>query len=107
MDPRFQQYAEALHPAYERLVAMTPVCINKLPSPVSSLPTGCIYLFSEGGRHLYVGRTRRFLRERLSEHSRASAKHNQAVFAFRLARQATGKLEATYDHDEGSRSALE
>jgi hypothetical protein len=41
----------------------------------------------------------------LRQHSIPAAQHNQAVFAFRLAREKTGRLEATYDA-EGSRVAL-
>ena len=70
----------------------------------SKLPEKCIYLLSEGENHLYVGRTRR-LRNRLRQHSVAGAQHNQAVFAFKLAREATGRLAAAYSA-EGSRKAL-
>jgi hypothetical protein len=52
-------------------------------------PSECIYLFSEGSRPLYVGRTRH-LRQRLRQQSIPGAQHNQAVFAFRLAREKTG-----------------
>jgi hypothetical protein len=41
----------------------------------------------------------------LRQHSIPSSRHNQAVFAFRLAREATGKLEAAYS-GEGRRVAL-
>jgi len=56
MNEAFSQYVEALHPAFERLVAMRPVTIATLPKEA---PLQCIYLFSEAGRFLYVGRTRR------------------------------------------------
>ncbi len=62
------------------------------------------YLFSEAGRHLYVGRSNNF-RNRLRQHSIDGAQHNQAVFAFRLARELTGKTEVSYK-SEGSRSSL-
>ena len=54
--------------------------------------------------HLYVGRTRR-LGNRLRQHSVAGAQHNQAVFAFKLARETTGRLTAAYS-SVGSRVAL-
>jgi hypothetical protein len=44
-----------------------------------------IYVFSESGKHVYVGRTRN-LRSRLAQHMRASGSHNTASFAFRLAK---------------------
>ncbi|WP_405240414.1 GIY-YIG nuclease family protein [Lentisalinibacter orientalis] len=67
-------------------------------------PTSGIYLFSEGDNHLYIGRTR-MLRQRMGQHSRPGSRHNQAVFAFRLAREATGRLAADYAGD-GRREAL-
>ena len=106
MHADFQLYAEALHPSYERLVSMAPVTIEKLPRPISQLPSACIYLFSEGERHLYVGRTRH-LRQRMRQHSIPASQHNQAVFAFRLAREATGRLLPTYNAMDGSRLALQ
>jgi len=80
---------------------MPPFKIAALPKP---LPEKCVYLFGEGENYLYVGRTRR-LRNRLRQHSIAGAQHNQAVFAFKLAREATGQMIATYSA-QGSRKAL-
>lgn len=47
-----------------------------------------IYLFTEGGRAIYVGQSRK-LRARLRHHTVATSKQNQASFAFNIA-----KLEA-------------
>ena len=101
MEAEFARYAEALHPSFERLVAMPPVTIATLPHDA---PKECVYLFSENGRNLYVGRTRH-MRQRMRQHSIPSARHNQAVFAFRLAREATGRLIAMYTGD-GTRALL-
>jgi len=80
---------------------MCPIKISALPK---QLPATCVYLLSEGEQPLYVGRTRR-LRQRLREHSIAGALHNQAVFAFRLAREMTGRMTPGYS-SKGSRAAL-
>jgi len=101
MDAAFQQYMEQLHPSFEQLVNKTPVSILDLPK---ELPRQCVYLFSEAGRHLYIGRSNNF-RNRLRQHSIDGAQHNQAVFAFRLARESTGKTTASY-RPEGSRGSL-
>ena len=101
MDPAFKQFVETLHPSFERLMQMSPLKMSALPT---RLPEKCIYLLSEGENHLYVGRTRR-LRNRLRQHSVAGAQHNQAVFAFKLAREVTGRLTAAYSSG-GSRVAL-
>jgi predicted GIY-YIG superfamily endonuclease len=90
-----------MHGSFQRLTEMEPVTIATVPKDA---PSECIYLFSEGSQHLYVGRTRR-LRQRLRQHSIPGAQHNQAVFAFRLAREMTGRLTAAYSK-EGSRLAL-
>ena len=102
MHEPFRPYVEYLHPAFEQLMAMNPVTIESLPRP---LPSDCVHLFSEGKSHLYAGRTRR-LRNRLRQHSIPAAQHNQAVFAFRLAREQTGRLEAAYNKKD-SRKALQ
>lgn len=101
MEPAFARYAESLHPSFERLIAMAPVTIATLPREA---PRECVYLFSELDKHLYVGRTRH-LRQRLRQHSIPSSQHNQAVFAFRLAREATGRLVAAYS-GQGRRASL-
>jgi predicted GIY-YIG superfamily endonuclease len=101
MHEHFKQYVESLHPSFERLMQMSPVKLSSLPN---QLPEKCVYLFSEGDQTLYVGRTRR-LRQRLRQHSVAGALHNQAVFAFRLARESTGRTLAAYSV-KGSRAAL-
>ena len=101
MEEAFIRYAETLHPSFERLVAMQPVTIAALPR---NAPSAAVYLFSENGRSLYVGRTRN-LRQRMRQHSIPSSRHNQAVFAFRLARETTGRLIASYS-GEGRRASL-
>lgn len=101
MDDAFKQFVETLHPSFERLMQMAPLKMSALPK---TLPDKCIYLLSEKENHLYVGRTRR-LRNRLRQHSVAGAQHNQAVFAFKLARETTGRLTAAYS-SVGSRVAL-
>ena len=101
MHDAFRAYVESLHPSFERLVSMPPTRIEDLRPP---LPLCCIYLFSEGEHHLYVGRTRH-LRNRLRQHSIPASQHNQAVFAFRLAREMTGKTVPSYA-TTGSRADL-
>lgn len=54
---------------------------------------------------MYIGRTNDF-RGRYGRHYNPGASHRMAAFAFRLAREATGKLKATYRTGDGSRDAL-
>lgn len=89
MHPRFAAFAEHLHPAFERLIACEPLTGSKrLPLKT---PSRGVYLFSEGMTHLYVGRTNR-LRARHREHWNPKGTHNDAPFAFKLARESLNNL---------------
>lgn len=101
MHPRFAAVAEVLHGSFERLMAMEPM------SPMEGWARGKVpgvYLFSEGKENLYVGRTND-VRGRYGRHCLPSAHHGVAAFAFRLARQKTGRLKPSY-RAEGSRASL-
>lgn len=102
MNGMFRTHVESLHPSFERLMAMPPIKACALPK---KMPVRGIYLFSEGDKHLYVGRTNR-LRRRLTEHCRKGSTHNSAPFAFLLARVASGKTAVSY-RPKGSRAELE
>lgn len=102
MDARFAKAIEQLHPCFARLMAMEPFGNGALPK---AMPERGVYLFSEGGQHLYIGRSNR-LRKRYGQHCNPSSPHNQAVFAFKLAREATGKTVAAYVPGPESRSGL-
>ena len=93
MNLKFAKLVESLEPAFQRLVQMVPVSAARLPR---LMPKQGIYLFSEGAKHLYVGRTDN-IRRRIGNHCRASSGHNQATFAFRMARTETGLVRAAYD----------
>ena len=101
MHEHFRQHVESLHPSFEALLTSNPFTFGSLPK---DLPKAGIYLFTEGGRHLYVGRTNS-IRKRLQQHCRPGSTHNSAPFAFRLAREARNVLKATYKA-EGSRAHL-
>lgn len=101
MDARFARVIDTLHHSFERLMAQSPSPPLQLPR---SAPTSGIYVFTEGDRHMYVGRSKR-IRKRLGNHCRPSASHRMAAFAFKLAREDTGRLKATYK-TEGSRGKL-
>ena len=102
MDSHFKSLIDTLAPSFELLIAMEAVKVASLPR---LMPERGIYLFSERGRHLYVGRSNN-LRRRLHEHCRPNSTRNSAPFAFRLARKATGKKTASYTARD-SRSDLE
>jgi hypothetical protein len=103
MNEVFARHVEALHPKLEQLVATRAFKFGELGTQ-SGLPEKGIYLFSERGRHLYVGRSNN-LRKRLRLHCLPGATEKQAAFAFRLAREHCGVMKATYK-PEGSRKHL-
>jgi hypothetical protein len=98
----FKEYIDSLEPSFQRLLQMKPVTVATLPF---EMPKSGIYLFSEKGHHLYVGRTNT-IRQRLQNHCRPSSGHNSATFAFRLTREHTGMTQTTYV-SEGSRANLQ
>ncbi len=99
MNETFRRHVENLHAKFQALVAMDSVKLCSLPRDV---PSSGIYLFSEGTKHLYVGRSKR-LRGRLRYHCGSA---EDAPFAFKLAREATGSVRASYSPNGGSRRAL-
>lgn len=101
MHPKFADLVDSLELKLQILLEMEPTTREQLPR---NIPKKGIYLFSDGLTHLYVGRSDN-IRNRLGLHCRPGSQHNQATFAFRLARQRTGNLKASYTA-EGSRSAL-
>lgn len=102
MHEKFLTFTETLHPKFETLMQMDPVTDGILPSHMKG---SGVYLFSEHGRHLYVGRTRN-VRSRYGQHTRHGTGHNNAPFAFKLAREATGILKSDYKSGPTSRANL-
>lgn len=101
MDPRFEEIISNIDKSLHDLLNMAPTTFLNLPK---DMPEKGVYLFSEGEYHLYVGRSN-FIRKRLHRHCSPGATHRMAAFAFRLARESTGNMKASYKQ-EGSRSDL-
>jgi hypothetical protein len=74
----FAELGKRLPILLDQLRSMSPI---KGPLPASA----GVYAFSERGKAMYVGQTRN-LRQRMRQHMGPSSQHNQAVFAFNLAR---------------------
>jgi hypothetical protein len=102
VDHRFSDLVETLAPKLNSLQTMSPYSNGALPK---DMPKSGIYLFSEGRRPLYVGRSSN-IRQRYGHHCRPSSPHNQAVFAFLLAREITNRISPVYKKGEGNRSWL-
>jgi len=102
LHPDFTRAVETLSESFAALLSMEPTGGGRLPATV---PTQGVYLFSENGVHLYVGRSNG-IRNRYGRHCNPCATHRTAAFAFKLAREATGKLRASYRSDHENRSGL-
>jgi hypothetical protein len=101
MNVRFRKLIDSLQPQLEAIVNCQPF---KRSSIAREIPEAGIYLFSEGQKHLYVGRSAH-LRSRILEHGRPSGDSYTATFAFLIARHQTGKTKASYK-SHGSRQDL-
>ena len=88
----FKTHLADLEAKRRALVSMEPVTRDSLPRMT---PERGVYMLSEAGRHLYVGRSDG-IRGRIARHCRPSSKHNMASFAFRLAKETAGVGPATY-----------
>jgi len=98
MDSTFAKLIESLHPKFEALMRMPPCQYGNLPK---GMPKRGVYLFSENGHHLYVGRSNT-IRARYGRHCNPGATHRMAAFAFKLAREMT----ASYKPGDDSRTGL-
>lgn len=99
MDERFRALIEDLHDKYTALISMEPVTVQTAPRDA---PVGGVYLFTANNQHLYVGRTKRSIRDRLKDHVSTA---DDCPFAWRLAREATRQMVPSY-RKEGSRADL-
>lgn len=99
MTDEFDEILNAVRKKFAELCDSPRHTINSLPN---AMPDAGIYLFYDDVQPLYVGRTNN-LQKRLQYHTRNN--HNQATFAFLLARHETRNLKASYQ-PKGSRKDL-
>jgi hypothetical protein len=96
------EFTQAVRDVEEKCAILLASRAHRMCELPEEMPRQGVYIFSKSGRPLYVGRTNT-LRKRLQSHTHNN--HNQATFAFLLAREQTGNLRATY-REKGSRSDL-
>ncbi len=90
MEPKFVELTERLHPSFPKLISQEPVMGGKTPAYGSGdlAASRGVYMFTEDGRHRYVGRSKRLF-ERYKNHRGPAKTERQAAFAFKLARETT------------------
>jgi hypothetical protein len=92
LDQRFSDAVSSLHQKLELPLSFEPFKYADRPK---KLPENVVYLFTEGGTPLYVGRSRKFP-QRLGNHCRSSSRANQSSFAFKLACEMSGLAQTRY-----------
>ena len=102
MHPRFLIAAAALDEKLRTLLACEPKVFGELPG---TMPLSGVYLFTEDGRHMYIGRANRF-RARYFLHCRSGSRQNQASFAYWLAREAMGMGRTPHMPGAATRAGL-
>jgi hypothetical protein len=91
---RFGELAARLPDLLDDLMACEPLGMDGSPLP----NLAGVYLFSQGPKALYIGQTRK-LRQRMRNHRGATSTHNQASFAFLLARAMIVERDPAFDLD--------
>lgn len=102
MHEKFAHAISSLHQKFESLQTGPSFTYGELPV---QMPTSGVYMFSEESNHLYVGRSNR-LRKRYFLHCRPGSRHNQASFAFKLAKESINAPTANYKTGKDSRAGL-
>lgn len=86
MHPKFVAIMDPIHEQYEKLLNCRPITPG---DAINHLPQSGVYLFTENGVHLYVGRTNR-MQLRYIEHRRSSSSFDHAALANRITRSELG-----------------
>jgi predicted GIY-YIG superfamily endonuclease len=81
-------HIDSLEKSFQKLIEMPPISVANLPI---NMPISGVYLFTENGKPLYVGRSNT-IRKRLQNHCRPSSSSNSAAFAFKLTRKITDQI---------------
>ncbi len=90
---RFREIEKQLPGLLKALATGRPYHRDERPA-VPHVPA--VYLFTEKGRHLYIGRTRDANR-RLGEHTRPKSPQNSAPFAFNIAKKEAARAGLTFN----------
>jgi len=98
MDEKFLNTINLLPVKLEQLKKTNAITAKDL----SNVPKKGVYIFWEENKAIYVGRTDN-MKRRLTEHGRKSSKHNDASFAFKIAKTKAALLGI----NTGTRKELE
>ena len=88
MNAEFQKIINQMEPLLRKLRCSDPRTVENL----KGVPQRGVYVFYEGDKPFYTGRSRR-IRQHIYEHGGTSSRHESATFAFKLFREAIGEPE--------------
>jgi len=84
MEKRFKIIAEVMPSLLQTLLRKQPITIDSIGTTM--VPQKGVYVFSEGDKAIYVGRSNR-MKQRLKEHSQRGSDRYSATLAFKIAKQ--------------------
>jgi len=84
LNERFAKITDGMPLRLQELLDRPLVTVDDIG--VTEVPQSGVYVFFEGEKAIYVGRSNR-LKKRLREHSQRSSDHYSATLAFRIAKQ--------------------
>ena len=83
MNEIFEKLVNKMETNLQLLKEQPPIAIDKIR--IAQVPQRGVYVFFEGNKPIYVGRSNR-LKKRLKEHSQRIADHYSATLAFKIAK---------------------
>ena len=90
MKGKFRELADRMPSCLQSLLEQPLIAIDDIG--ITKVPQKGVYVFFEGNKPIYVGRSNG-LKKRLKEHSQRSSDHYGATLAFRIAKQNTSTLQ--------------
>ncbi len=90
INERFEKLTGRMPLRLRSLLKQPPIAIDDIG--ITQVPQKGVYVFFEGNKPIYVGRSNR-LKERLKEHSQKGSDYYSATLAFRIAKQNTSTLQ--------------
>ena len=92
MNEKYRELADRMPLRLQSLLEQPPISIDDIG--ITQVPQKGVYVFSEGNKPIYVGRSNG-LKKRLKQHSQISSDRYSATLAFRIAKQNTPILQNT------------
>ncbi len=97
MNERFKKLTDRMPLRLQSLLEQPLIAIDDIG--ITQVPQKGVYVFFEGDKPIYVGRSNR-LKKRLKEHSQRSSDRYSATLAFRIVKQNTSTLQKKQTNEQ-------